>query len=511
MIDSSAADAKALTPTNAELLERFAHDLDRARVDGVPPPLVGRARSHLLQTRSVSRARRLLTVFTELNSGQPIERYTFDFPALLDSDEERRAALVLVKRSLAAATLPADIENLTVQKFRLAGASPFDADVVRFVRDGMDRALVARRGGFQSRAKHFNYHDARDALVEAKAIFDRHGKRFFLDRGTLLGAVREGGFIASDYDIDVGVFGDEITLEEIKEMFADSSFTLTQDFEYKVGVVSAGGITVDFFLTTRGRGHFLSKGFRSVHNWYFSPFELIEHQFLGETFLIPDTYEKHLDENYGNWRNPAIFYDLSYNEPCVVYGRSAATLNYLSRRFVHALRHNWKYYSQAPTIGLRDAFGHDYTDWFAPGDPTRIAPERPSRREVRPIFVVDSFTEYTHRQRRLIESALSITPDVELIVIEERDDDISTGVAVASGIDRITGVHSVSGATAAELTTFLIRSPRSIVVTAAVAAQLSAGFVHDLRLTGCHLVVFDNDSVALTLDENSQVTVRNPG
>lgn len=373
----------------------------------------------------------------------------------------------------------------------------------------MDDALVERRGGFQSRKKHFNYHDARDALVEAKEIFDRHGKRFFLDRGTLLGAVRERGFIASDYDIDVGVFGDEITLAEVKAMFAGTSFTLIQDYEYKVGVRSAGGIAVDFFLTTRERGYFLSKGFRSIHNWYFSPFELIEYSFLGETFFIPDIYEKHLDENYGNWRNAAIFYDLSYNEPCVVYGHSTSALNYLSRRFARALSEGWKYYSEAPTVGLKDAFGHDFTDWFATSEPVRVAPELPSSRAVNPILVVDVFTDYTHRQRRLIESALSITPDVELIVVEP-DGPSSPGSVVASAIDRVTQCHTVAQANEASLEPFLSRAPRAMVVTAGTAEELSARFVQALRLAGCQVVVFDDDSVALTLDDHSHVTVRNP-
>jgi len=496
-------------PTDTELLDHFAGDVERATTVGVPLCLVGRARSHLLQTRDLGPSRRLLAVFTSLATGRRIEKYTFDFPALLGSDDERRAALGLVKKALAQATRTEDIETLQVQKFRLEDASPFDADVVQFVRRGMDRALDARRGTFQGRKKHFNHHDARDALVEVQDIFAQHGKRFFLDRGTLLGAIREGGFIASDYDIDLGVFGDEVDLDEIKEMFVGSSFTLTQDFEYKVGVESAGGITVDFFLTTRERGYFLSKGFRSVHNWYFSPFELIEYSFLGGTFLIPDSYEKHLDENYGNWRSPAIFYDLSYDEPCAVHGRSPATLNYLSRRLARALREGSKFYSEAPTVGLKRVFDQDHTDWFSIQDPVRVAPGRPSRRKIRPILVLDSFAEYTHRQRRLIESALSVTSDVELIVLGSTDPS-SEGLRVASAIDRVTKVEGIGDAHESTLESLLDKQPRAVVVSPALADQLSARFAHRLRLRGCPLVVFEDRSVALTLDEHGAVTVRNP-
>ena len=141
----------ATTTTDDCLLAEFASHLDQARIDGVPVPLVERARQYLLQTRSFSRAHQLLQTFTGLATARPIEQYAFNFPELLQTADERLAALGLVKKSLASATRPADIETLTVQKFRLTEASPFDDDVAQFVRHGMDDALAVRRGGFQSR------------------------------------------------------------------------------------------------------------------------------------------------------------------------------------------------------------------------------------------------------------------------------------------------------------------------------------------------------------------------
>ena len=49
-----------------------------------------------------------------------------------------------------------------------------------------------------------------EALREVKEVFDKHGIEFWLDCGTLLGAVRDGKFIPWDSDIDLGTWGEEV-------------------------------------------------------------------------------------------------------------------------------------------------------------------------------------------------------------------------------------------------------------------------------------------------------------
>ncbi|BAN03329.1 hypothetical protein [Ilumatobacter coccineus] len=462
----------------------------------VPEPLSSHV-SSVESRHGVESVEAYVRFFEQLLDRAPLPTYAeVDIVALLESDEQRDALAALIKRAIPSADSFDDLETMNAMLFRLAGLGCDDAAVVEFVHAGMQHTLNERTGTFQSREKHFNYHDARDALLGCKRIFDAAGKRFFLDRGTLLGCVREGGFIASDYDIDVGIFADEITLDEVKTLFEGTEFELTQDFEFKVGVASPTGVQIDFFLTTRERGYFLSKGFRSIHNWYFTPFELMEYPFLGERFLIPATYEKHLDENYGNWRDPAIFYDLSYNEPCVAYGRGPEAISYLSKRLARALRRGWRYYSAAAANALARSFDLDVTDRLPVGVAPTVAPIDEPAWAPRPIIVVDEFDSYGPRQRRVIESALSLTPDVRLAVIGS---DMNDRLTVAGAIDRVT---SASGAPVAsnqrlDVDALLADGPQAIVLARHLDTMLSSTDVGALLAAGCDVAFFDESTVAL--------------
>jgi lipopolysaccharide cholinephosphotransferase len=56
-------------------------------------------------------------------------------------------------------------------------------------------------------------------LMDVKEVFDERGIRYWLDWGTLLGAVREGKMIEWDHDIDLGTMDDN--LEKIVSIFPE--------------------------------------------------------------------------------------------------------------------------------------------------------------------------------------------------------------------------------------------------------------------------------------------------
>lgn len=48
-------------------------------------------------------------------------------------------------------------------------------------------------------------------LLDLKKVFDNLNITFWLDGGTALGAWRENGFMSSDFDVDVGIYGEDDT------------------------------------------------------------------------------------------------------------------------------------------------------------------------------------------------------------------------------------------------------------------------------------------------------------
>ena len=56
---------------------------------------------------------------------------------------------------------------------------------------------------------YMNEKSAVEALRYIKEVFDAHGIEYWLDYGTLLGAIRDGKFIPWDHDVDIGALDSE--------------------------------------------------------------------------------------------------------------------------------------------------------------------------------------------------------------------------------------------------------------------------------------------------------------
>ncbi|OQX70738.1 hypothetical protein B6D52_03590 [Candidatus Parcubacteria bacterium 4484_255] len=86
------------------------------------------------------------------------------------------------------------------------------------------------------------------ALRELKRILDKAGVRYWLDMGTLLGAIREGRFIPWDIDIDLGILFDEFEkLKRCLPLFKEKKFGVRFKSNFTI-TLKKNNILLDIYL-----------------------------------------------------------------------------------------------------------------------------------------------------------------------------------------------------------------------------------------------------------------------
>ena len=210
-------------------------------------------------------------------------------------------------------------------------------------------------GPASDRAGDFSVEDARTALADLAEALPVEQWRWYVISGTFLGIVREGGFLAHDYDIDVGVTFDPAHPEVLDDLVAalrrspryvvkklDDAQTVveTEPGRYAVErapalvkLIHENGINVDVFVHHL-EGDRLWHG-SSIHRWENSAFDLADYVLAGVPVLGPADADRYLTENYGDWRTPVTQFNCTTGTPNLVITRSFRSVALFLTRLAH--------------------------------------------------------------------------------------------------------------------------------------------------------------------------------
>ena len=201
----------------------------------------------------------------------------------------------------------------------------------------------------------FSVEDARTALRDLAAALPVEQWRWYVISGTFLGVVREGGFLAHDYDVDVGVTFDPAHPEVLDHMVEqlhrapryvvkklDDAQTVVETAPGRYAVERApalvkliheNGINVDVFVHHRA-GERVWHG-SSIHRWENTPFDLADYTLAGVRVLGPADADRYLTENYGDWRTPVTQFNCTTGTPNLVISRSFRSVALFLTRLAH--------------------------------------------------------------------------------------------------------------------------------------------------------------------------------
>lgn len=151
---------------------------------------------------------------------------------------------------------------------------------------------------------------ALENMVIARDVLASRGVDLFLNFGTLLGAIRDKGFIPHDHDVDVGILAKdrEAFLSALPEL-ASRGLVVTTDLRPDNPLITTFrlGEQLDFFIARPlagiGGRLWALDSFSRVPARHLDGFDEID--FLGESFKIPRECEAMLKRLYGpTWRIP---------------------------------------------------------------------------------------------------------------------------------------------------------------------------------------------------------------
>lgn len=173
------------------------------------------------------------------------------------------------------------------------------------------------------RQRRLQLHGA-EALDRLHRLMQKHNVPYYCDYGTLIGFVRDKGFIKHDDDIDISIQPGTIKPAKLLKIFLEAGYGFIHGFDYngqflEFSVFDSSGISIDVFFPV-AIGESKVHGYQPIwdpHRQY--PNEkantLIEYDFIEATGVktidivgvqahIPGNFDEVLTSEYGPWTVP---------------------------------------------------------------------------------------------------------------------------------------------------------------------------------------------------------------
>ncbi len=157
-------------------------------------------------------------------------------------------------------------------------------------------------------------------------LLSEHNVRYYCDGGTLLGFIREQGFLAHDDDIDITIVPGAATPKEVLEIFMNAGYGFIHGFDYEgrileFSVMDSSGVSIDVFFHEKSNVDGMFLGYQPIWDPARDyPNEgantLIQYDFVAPTGIktvsvagfpasVPENAEAILVSEYGsNWKVP---------------------------------------------------------------------------------------------------------------------------------------------------------------------------------------------------------------
>ena len=150
----------------------------------------------------------------------------------------------------------------------------------------VDQTKLFSKGSIQ------NYDLQEENILILKNFFDTNQIDYFIECGTLLGAIREGNILRGDQDADFHLSTNSL------QKLRNNLYKLE-----KLGFISFRNANYWMSMSLLRKGEYIDI-YTLFQNTPDFPIELDNYPFLGTQFKIPKYYDDWLTELYGNWKIP---------------------------------------------------------------------------------------------------------------------------------------------------------------------------------------------------------------